>query len=151
MRGADTFTESLFTLRKLEDFVPARHPLRAIRKMANPALGKLAPVVTAMYAADLLGGRPSIAPEKLLHAMLLQVLFSVRSERQLTEQVHYNLLFRWFIGLSMDDAVWGPRCSPRTANARLSTTRSSSSSTRWWPSRSSAICSRASTSAWTAR
>jgi len=108
MRGADTFTESLFTMRKLEDFVPAQHPLREIRKTANAALDKLGPNLTAMYAAEVKGGRPSIAPEKLLRAMLLQVLFSVRSERQLMEQVHYNLLFRWFIGLSMDDAVWVP-------------------------------------------
>lgn len=108
MRGADTFTESLFTMRKLEDFVPAKHPLREIRKTANAALEKLGPTLTAMYAADVKGGRPSIAPEKLLRAMLLQVLFSVRSERQLMEQVHYNLLFRWFIGLAMDDAVWVP-------------------------------------------
>jgi transposase len=108
MRGADTFTESLFTMRKLEDFVPARHPLREIRKTANAALDKLGPALTAMYAADIKGGRPSIAPEKLLRAMLLQVLFSVRSERQLMEQVQYNLLFRWFIGLSMDDVVWVP-------------------------------------------
>jgi transposase len=108
MRGADTFTESLFTMRQLEDFVPARHPLREIRKMANAALQKLGPVLTAMYAAQVKGGRPSIAPEKLLRAMLLQVLYSVRSERQLMEQVQYNLLLRWFIGLSMDDAVWVP-------------------------------------------
>ena len=108
MRGADTFTESLFTMRTLEDFVPAQHPLREIRKTANEALGKLAPMLTSMYAAEVKGGRPSIAPEKLLRAMLLQVLFSVRSERQLMEQVHYNLLFRWFIGLAMDDAVWVP-------------------------------------------
>ena len=108
MRGADTFTESLFTMRKLEDFVPAQHPLREIRKTANAALDKLGPTLTAMYAADIKGGRPSIAPEKLLRAMLLQVLFSVRSERQLMEQVQYNLLFRWFIGLAMDDAVWVP-------------------------------------------
>ena len=108
MRGADTFTESLFTVRKLEDFVPARHPLREIRKTANAALDKLGPLLTAMYAAEVKGGRPSVAPEKLLRAMLLQVLFSVRSERQLMEQVQYNLLFRWFIGLSMDDAVWVP-------------------------------------------
>ena len=108
MRGADTFTESLFTMRKLEDFVPARHPLREIRKTANAALDKLGPTLTAMYAAEIKGGRPSIAPEKLLRAMLLQVLFSVRSERQLMEQVQYNLLFRWFIGLAMDDAVWVP-------------------------------------------
>lgn len=108
MRGADTFTESLFTMRKLEDFVPAQHPLREIRRTANAALDKLGPTLTAMYAAEVKGGRPSIAPEKLLRAMLLQVLFSVRSERQLMEQVHYNLLFRWFIGLSMDDVVWVP-------------------------------------------
>jgi len=108
MRGADTFTESLFTMRKLEDFVPAKHPLRAIGEMANVALAKLGPLLTAMYAAEVKGGRPSIAPEKLLRAMLLQVLYSVRSERQLMEQVHYNLLFRWFIGLAMDDAVWVP-------------------------------------------
>ena len=108
MRGADTFTESLFTMRKLEDFVPARHPLREIRETANAALEKLGPMFTVMYAAEAKGGRPSIAPEKLLRAMLLQVLYSVRSERQLMEQVHYNLLFRWFIGLSMDDTVWVP-------------------------------------------
>ena len=108
MRGADTFTESLFTMRKLEDFVPAEHPLRAIRVMTNAALVKLEPLFAGMYEAEVKGGRPSIAPEKLLRAMLLQVLYSVRSERQLMEQVQYNLLYRWFIGLSMDDAVWVP-------------------------------------------
>ena len=108
MRGADTFTESLFTMRKLEDFVPAEHPLRSIRVMANEALAKMGTLFSAMYEADTKGGRPSVAPEKLLRAMLLQVLYSVRSERQLMEQVQYNLLFRWFIGLSMDDVVWVP-------------------------------------------
>ena len=108
MRGSDTFTESLFTLRKLEDFVPASHPLRPIRQMINAALVKMDVLFSAMYEADIKGGRPSIAPEKLLRAMLLQVFYSVRSERQLMEQTQYNLLFRWFIGLSMDDAVWVP-------------------------------------------
>jgi transposase len=108
MRGADTFTESLFTLRKLEDFVPAEHPLRPIRQMVNAALVKMDGLFSGMYEADIKGGRPSIAPEKLLRAMLLQVFYSVRSERQLMEQTQYNLLFRWFIGLSMDDAVWVP-------------------------------------------
>lgn len=108
MRGADTFTESLFTMRKLEDFVPAEHPLRSIRAMANEALAKMGALFSAMYEADAKGGRPSVAPEKLLRAMLLQILYSVRSERQLMEQVQYNLLFRWFIGLSMDDVVWVP-------------------------------------------
>ena len=105
MRGADTFTESLFSIRKLDDFVPASHPLRPIRKMVNTALAKMDALFSRMYAPDIQGGRPSIAPEKLLRAMLLQVLYSVRSERQLMEQTQYNLLFRWFIGLAMDDAV----------------------------------------------
>jgi len=108
MRGADSFTESLFTMRRLEDFVPKSHPLRSIRQIANEALVKMDRLFAAMYEADVKGGRPSIAPEKLLRAMLLQVLYSIRSERQLMEQTQYNLLFRWFIGLSMDDAVWVP-------------------------------------------
>ena len=108
MRGVDTFTESLFTMRHLEDFVPAAHPLRPIRQMVNEALVKMDALFAGMYEADIKGGRPSIAPEKLLRAMLLQVFYSVRSERQLMEQTQYNLLFRWFIGLAMDDAVWVP-------------------------------------------
>lgn len=106
MRGADTFTESLFTMRHLDDFVPASHPLRPIKQMVNAALLKMDALLGRMYAADIKGGRPSIAPEKLIRAMLLQVFYSVRSERQLMEQTQYNLLFRWFIGLSMDDTVW---------------------------------------------
>ena len=98
MRDADTFTESLFMMRKLEDFVPANHPLRPIRHMTNAALAKMAPLFASMYEAEVKGGRPSIAPEKLLRAMLVQVLYSVRSERQLMEQVQYNLLYRWLIG-----------------------------------------------------
>ena len=105
MRGADTFTESLFTMRHLDDFVPADHPLRVIRIMVNKALANMDDLFGQMYAADIKGGRPSIAPEKLLRAMLIQVLYSVRSERQLMEQTQYNLLLRWFIGLAMDDAV----------------------------------------------
>ena len=108
MRGADTFTESLFTLSHLEDFIPRDHPLRPIRQRVNTALEKMDTLFGRMYEADAKGGRPSIAPEKLLRAMLLQVFYSVRSERQLMEQTQYNLLFRWFIGLAMDDAVWVP-------------------------------------------
>lgn len=103
MRGADTVTESLFALRKLEDFVPAENPLRPIRQKVNAALVKMNGLFSGMYEADINGGRPSIAPEKLL-----QVLYGVRPERQLTEQTHYNLLFRWFTGLSMDKVVWVP-------------------------------------------
>lgn len=108
MRGADTFTESLFTMRHLDDFVPANHPLRPIRVMVNAALVKMDALLSNMYEADIKGGRPSIAPEKLLRAMLLQIFYSIRSERQLMEQTQYNMLFRWFIGLAMDDAVWVP-------------------------------------------
>ncbi len=106
MRGADTYTEGLFTLKKLDDFIPTDHPLRVIRTMVNQALAEMGELFARMYEDDIKGGRPSIAPEKLLRAMLLQVLYSVRSERQLMEQTQYNLLFRWFIGLSMDDAIW---------------------------------------------
>jgi transposase len=108
MRGADTFTESLFTMRHLDDFVPANHLLRPIRVMVNAALVKMDALLSGMYEADIKDGRSSIAPEKLLRAMLVQIFYSIRSERQLMEQTHYNLLYRWFIGLAMDDAVWVP-------------------------------------------
>lgn len=106
MRGTDSYSESLFSTIRLEDFVPAHHPLRPIRGWMNDTLVKMDEKFSAMYEADIRGGRPSIAPEKLMRAMLLQVLFSIRSERQLVEQINYNLLFRWFVGLSIDDAVW---------------------------------------------
>ena len=88
-----------------EQRVPADHPLRSIRKMTDEALKGLSRKFNAMYSAT---GRPSIAPEKLLRALLLQVLYTVRSERLLMEQLEYNLLFRWFVGLNMDEAVWVP-------------------------------------------
>lgn len=103
MRGSDGMQEALFTVAKLEDFVPADHPLRPIRLLVNEALGRLNGLFNLIYADT---GRASIAPEKLLRAMLIQVFFSVRSERQLMEQVRYNLLYRWFIGLAIDDEVW---------------------------------------------
>jgi len=120
MRGSDTYIESLFTMRTLEDFVPASHPLRAIRRMLNAALLSMKDKLTGMYADPSKGGRPSIAPEKLVRAMLLQVLYSIRSERQLMEQTQYNLLFRWFIGLSMDDAVWVPTVFSKNRERLLS-------------------------------
>jgi transposase len=103
MRGTDGMQEALFTVAKLEDFVPADHPLRPIRLLVNEALTRLNGLFNTIYADS---GRASIAPEKLLRAMLVQVFFSVRSERQLMEQVRYNLLYRWFIGLAIDDEVW---------------------------------------------
>lgn len=106
MRGADSYNEALFSTVRLEDFVPATHSLRPIRNWVNEALSKMYAKFSAMYEADLKGGCPSIAPEKLMRAILLQVLYSVRSERQLVEQINYNLLFRWFVGLAIEDAVW---------------------------------------------
>ena len=103
MRGSDGMQEAMFTFSKLEDFVPADHPLRAIAALVNEALKVLNGLFNEFYADT---GRASIAPEKLLRAMLIQVLFSVRSERQLMEQIRYNLLYRWFIGLAIDDGVW---------------------------------------------
>jgi transposase len=106
MRGADGYTEAMFTMAKLVDFVPANHPLRPIRLWLNGALKRMDAVFTRMYESDAKGGRPIIAPEKLIRALLLQVLYSIRSERMLMEQISYNMLFRWFVGLAMDDAVW---------------------------------------------
>jgi transposase len=105
MRGDDEQSGHLFSYLSPEQRVPADHPLRAIRTMTDEALGRLSPRFEAMYAKT---GRPSIPPEHLLRALLLQVLYSVRSERMLIEQLEYNLLFRWFVGLGMDDAVWAP-------------------------------------------
>jgi hypothetical protein len=86
MRGPDTFTGGLFTMRRLDDFDPADHPLQRIRVMVNEALAKMDELFSQMYEADVKGGRQSVAPEKLLRAMLLQILFGIRSERQLMEQ-----------------------------------------------------------------
>ncbi len=103
MRGLDEMQEPLFTTVKLEDFVPADHPLRPIRLLVNEALKRLNGLFGVIYADT---GRASIAPEKLLRALLLQLFYLVRSERMLMEQMRYNLLFRWFIGLAIEDAVW---------------------------------------------
>jgi transposase len=93
----------MFSYLSPEERVPETHPLRAIRRMTDEALGGLSAKFDELYSAI---GRPSIAPEKLLRALLLQILYTVRSERLLMEQLQYNLLFRWFVGLNMDEAVW---------------------------------------------
>jgi len=103
MRGSDECTESLFSYVSCEARVPKDHPLRPIRAIVDEALEGLWPAFERLYATT---GRPSIPPEKLLRALLLQAFYSVRSERQLMEQLDYNLLFRWFVGLSMDAPVW---------------------------------------------
>ena len=103
MRGADHQQSGMFSYISAERRVPKDHPLRAIRAMVDVALRNMWPQFEAMYAKV---GRPSIPPEKLLRALLLQVLYTVRSERMLMEQLNYNLLFRWFVGLNLDDPVW---------------------------------------------
>lgn len=103
MRGEDQQQQAMFSYLSPEARVPKDHPLRPIRIMVDNALSDLAPLFQEMYSHT---GRPSIAPELILRALLLQVLYSIRSERMLVEQLDYNLLFRWFVGLSMDNAVW---------------------------------------------
>lgn len=103
MRGSDERSDELFSYVSCEARVPADHPLRPIRAIVDEALKVLSPCFEGLYSQI---GRPSIAPEKLLRALLLQAFYSVRSERQLMEQLDYNLLFRWFVGLSMDAPVW---------------------------------------------
>ena len=105
MRGDDQRPDTMFSYVAPEQRVPADHPLRAIRTMVDTALRERSPQFARLYPKT---GRPSIPPEPLLRALLLQMLYSVRSERQLMEQLDYNLLFRWFVGLSMDDPVWDP-------------------------------------------
>jgi len=103
MRGIESPQRSMFSYVSLERRVPKQHPLRAIRKLVDTALVQMHGALTVMYSHT---GRPSIPPERLIRALLLQIFFSVRSERQLMEQLDYNLLFRWFVGLEVDDAVW---------------------------------------------
>src|SRR5439155_16657762 len=103
MRGTDKQQGGMFSYISAERRVPEDHPLRAIRVMVEVALRNIWPQFEAMYAKV---GRPSIPPEQLLRALLLQVLYTVRSERMLMQRLDYNLLFRWFVGLNLDDPVW---------------------------------------------
>src|ERR1017187_3868918 len=103
MRGDDDLQEGMFSYISPEKRVPADHPLRAIRKMVDEILKEMSPKFAKLYSEV---GRPSIAPERLFRSLLLQIFYSVRSERTLIEQLQYNLLFRWFVGMEMDEAVW---------------------------------------------
>jgi len=118
MRGQDGQTGSMFSYVDLEERVPSGHPLRKIREFVNAALATLDAAFAELYCAD---GRPSIAPERLLRAALIQILFSIRSERQLMEQMQYNLLFRWFVGLGIDDPVWVPTVFTKNRDRLLNT------------------------------
>lgn len=103
MRGKDTKQSSMLCLMSPEERVPAAHPLRSIKKLADSALAELSPVFDEMYAKS---GRPSVPPERLLKSMLLMALYSVRSERQFCEQLEYNLLFRWFLDMDMIESAF---------------------------------------------
>jgi len=105
MRGQQERTGPLFSYISTEERIPATHPLRQVRRLADQALDRLNPTFCKLYPE---GGRPSIPPEQLLLALLLQAIYGIRSERMLIEQLDYNLLFRWFVGLNPDDPVWHP-------------------------------------------
>ena len=142
MRGDDLQQDAMFSYVSPERRVPADHPLRPIRRMVDQVLKSLSGRFDTLYSRT---GRPSIAPEKLLRTLLLQVLYTVRSERLLLEQLDYNLLFRWFVGLNMDDPVWDAtvfsKNRQRLLEGELFSNRFSS-----WPDRR--ICSATSTSPW---
>ena len=118
MRGADEVSGVLFSYVDLEARIPARHPLHKIRQVVNDALASLDAEFEALYTDF---GRPSIPPERLIRASLLQILFSIRSERQLMEQMDYNLMFRWFVGLGIDDPVWVPTVFTKNRDRLLTT------------------------------
>ena len=118
MRGTDEKSGSLFSYVDLEDRIPVKHPLRKIRQVVNDALASLDAEFEALYVDF---GRPSVAPERLIRASLIQILFSVRSERQLMEQMQYNLMFRWFVGLGVDDPVWVPTVFTKNRDRLLTT------------------------------
>ena len=118
MRGTDEKSGSLFSYVDLEERIPARHPLRKIRQVVNDALASLDEDFDHLYVDS---GRPSIAPERLIRASLIQILFSIRSERQLMEQMQNNLLFRWFVGLGIDDPVWVPTVFTKNRDQLLTT------------------------------
>jgi transposase len=105
MRGNDRHPDSMFSYVSAEQRVPADHPLRAIRALVDEVLREMSREFAGLYAKV---GRPSIPPERLLRAQLLQIFYSIRSERLLMEQLDYNLLFRWFVGMEMDEPVWNP-------------------------------------------
>src|SRR6201987_1436055 len=103
MRGDDDLQEGMFSYISPEKRVPADHPLRPIRKLGDEILKEMWPTFSKLYSNV---GRPSIAPERLVRSLLLQIFYSIRSERMLVEQLEYNLLFRWFVGMEMDEEVW---------------------------------------------
>src|SRR4051794_23914479 len=148
MRGSDERTGELFSYVDLEKRVPAKHPLRLVRSVVNEVLASLDSDFSNAYADC---GRPSIPPERLLRALLLQAFYTIRSERQLMEQLDYNLLYRWFVGLGVDEAVWVPTVFTKNRDRLLEATWRGSSWPSSWIITNCAGCCRTSTSRSTAR
>jgi transposase len=136
MRGDNREPDAMFSYILPAQRVPKNHPLWAIRTMVDEVLGRLWSDFEKVHSHT---GRPSIPPERLLRALLLQVLYSIRSERMLMEQLDYNPLFRWFVGLSMDDRIWDPRRSPKIGTGCFVATSPSCSSIRCWPKPGSVV------------
>ena len=139
MRGHDEQTTHMFSYLSPEQRVPADHPLRAVRALTDEALQTMSRRFASLYATT---GRPSIPPEQLLRALLLQVLYTVRSERLLMEELNDNLLFRWFVGLNMDDPVWHPTTFTKNRDRLLSDEHFTVDGTQWeaWASLKSFRC-----------
>jgi transposase len=116
MRGHWERRDSLYSYVSIEERIPGSHPLRRIRKLADQALDRLIPTFCELYASE---GRPSVQPEQLLLGSLLQTFYGIRSERLLLEQLHYNLLYRWFVGLSPDDPIWHTTTFTKNRNRLL--------------------------------
>jgi transposase len=132
MRGIDHQQGHVFSYLSPEERVRKDHPLRAVRVMTEEVLRDMSSLFDAMYARR---GRPSIPPEKLLRAQLLQMLYSVRSERLLMEEIDYSMLFRWFVGLNLDEEVWDATTSPRIGIGCWKPTWRRNFWRRWWSGR----------------
>ena len=143
MRGDDPQQAAMFSYLSPEERVPTDHPLRSIRVLVDGVLNALSPQFARLYSHT---GRPSIAPEKLLRALLLQVLYTIRSERLRMEQLDYNLLFGWFVGRNMDDAVWDPTVFSKNRERLLAGRWRRRFSTTCWPRPGSASGCRTTTS-----
>jgi transposase len=132
MRGIDYQQGDMFSYLSPEQRVRQDHPLRGVRAMTDEILERMSPLFDAMYSE---GGRPSIPPEKLLRAQLLQMLYSVRSERLLMEEIDYSILYRWFVGLNLDERVWDASSFTKNRDRLLEAAVAKESWRRWWSER----------------
>src|SRR5688572_29086896 len=148
MRGDDPKHDQMFSYVTPEQRVRRDHPLRPIRQMTDAALARLSPRFDRLYSTT---GRPSVPPEQLLRALLLQILYSIRSERLLMEELDYSVLYRWFVGLSLDDPIWDATTFTKNQDRLLDATWRPRSLQKSWPRSNRTGCSPTSTSPWMAR